>query len=81
MESIWFRNSSWTYIPINFMGIAVTLLAAVFLVPVYAAIFSTGHSVSDNLTRYFFTPPALLFGGSGLQKKQVYKLHGKNYFQ
>jgi hypothetical protein len=35
------------------MGIFITLLAVVFLIPIYMAITSNGHSVSDDLYEMF----------------------------
>ena len=51
--TIWFKRTAFTYLPISFMGIAVTILAIVFLIPVYAAIVRNGHSVSDDLYHLF----------------------------
>ncbi len=53
MNSIWFKRFGWLYIPVNVMGIVVTILAIIFLVPVYAAIMRNGHSVSDDLYHMF----------------------------
>ncbi|MDQ6812752.1 MAG: hypothetical protein M3040_03275 [Bacteroidota bacterium] len=53
MHFIWFKRFGWLYLPITFMGIAITILAIAFLVPVYAAIVRTGHSVSDDLYHLF----------------------------
>ncbi len=53
MNTIWFRRFGWVYIPVNPMGILITILAVAFLVPVYTAIVRTGHSVSDDLYQLF----------------------------
>ncbi|MCW3108210.1 MAG: hypothetical protein JWQ09_2716 [Segetibacter sp.] len=53
MNTTWFKRIGWTYLPVTFMGIAVTILAIVFLIPVYAAIIRNGHSVSDDLYHLF----------------------------
>ena len=53
MKQIWFKKLGWVYLPNHPMGAIVTLLAIVFLVPVYMAIVRNGHSVSDDLYRIF----------------------------
>ena len=53
MNSIWFKKWGWLYVPINFMGLFVTVLAILFLIPIYAAIVRNGHSVSDDLYHMF----------------------------
>jgi hypothetical protein len=53
MNTIWFKKSGWAYFPVNIMGVAVTLLAIIFLAPVFAAIIRTGHSASDDLYHMF----------------------------
>lgn len=50
---IWFKRTGWMYIPVRAMGVIVTLLAVVFLIPVYMAIVRNGHSVSDDLYHMF----------------------------
>ncbi len=50
---IWFKRSGWAYVPVTAMGILVTLLAVIFLIPVYTAIVRNGHSVSDDLYHMF----------------------------
>ena len=51
--TIWFKKSGWVYIPSHFMGVVVTLLAIVFLVPIVIAIDRGSHSVSDELYQLF----------------------------
>jgi hypothetical protein len=53
MNTIWFKRFGWAYLPITFMGMAVTILAVAFLVPVFAATLRNGHSVSDDLYHMF----------------------------
>lgn len=53
MNTTWFKRIGWTYLPVTFPGLAVTILAVVFLIPVYAAIVRNGHSVSDDLYHLF----------------------------
>lgn len=53
MNTTWFKRFGFTYSPVNIMGILVTILAIIFLVPVYIAIIRNGHSVSDDLYYMF----------------------------
>ena len=53
MKTIWFKRLGWVYIPVNPAGFIITLLAIIFLVPVYMAIVRNGHSVSDDLYEMF----------------------------
>ena len=53
MKSIWFKKYGWAWVPVHAMGLLVTALAIIFLVPVFAAVMRNGHSVSDNLYQLF----------------------------
>ena len=53
MKQIWFNKFGWIYLPVHPMGILITFLAILFLVPVYMAIVRNGHSVSDDLYQMF----------------------------
>lgn len=53
MKQIWFKKAGWAYIPVSAMGLAVTFLAIIFLIPIYATIVRNGHSVSDDLYEIF----------------------------
>ncbi len=53
MKQIWFKKLGWIYLPVHPMGILITFLAILFLVPVYIAIVRNGHSVSDDLYQMF----------------------------
>ncbi len=53
MKQIWFKKAGWMYLPIHPMGIFVTIIAVLFLVPVFTAIVRNGHSVSDDLYHLF----------------------------
>lgn len=53
MKQIWFKKAGWLYVPVHAMGLIVTIMAIVFLVPVYMAIFRNGHSASDDLYEMF----------------------------
>ncbi len=50
---IWFKRMGWLYLPIHPAGIAVTLLAFIFMIPVVTATMRNGHSVSDDLYQLF----------------------------
>lgn len=53
MTTVWFKKWGWAYLPVHPAGILRTLLAGLFLVPVYAAVIRNGHSVSDDLYQTF----------------------------
>ncbi len=53
MQTFWFKKTSWAYVPVHPMGYLVSLLGIVFLIPVAAAIFRNGHSISDDLYQFF----------------------------
>ena len=53
MRAIWFKKWSWLYLPLHPIGILITLLAILFLLPVYSVIIGNGHSVSDDLYHLF----------------------------
>ena len=53
MKQIWFKKFGWMYFPVHPMGLIVTFMAIVFLIPVYMAIVRNGHSVSDDLYQMF----------------------------
>lgn len=56
MQLKWFKKIGFTYLPIHPVGYLVTVLAIVFLIPVYSAIVRNGHSVTDDLyTMFVFT--------------------------
>ena len=53
MKQIWFKKLGWIYLPSRPMGVVVTFMAIIFLIPVYMAIVRNGHSVSDDLYQMF----------------------------
>ncbi|MGN6163679.1 MAG: hypothetical protein ACTHOF_03985 [Flavisolibacter sp.] len=53
MKTIWFKRLGLFYIPTHFMGFIITLLAIIFLMPVYMVIIKNGHSISDDLYHIF----------------------------
>ncbi|MEO7768831.1 MAG: hypothetical protein ABIS01_15480 [Ferruginibacter sp.] len=53
MEQYWFKKTEWAYFPIHPVGYVVTLLAAIFMIPVITAILRNGHSISDDLYQVF----------------------------
>jgi hypothetical protein len=53
MNTIWFKKWGWGYVPVHAMGLVTTIAAIVFLVPVYATLIRSGHSVSDDLYHLF----------------------------
>lgn len=69
MNSAWFKRFGFTYIPANVMGILVTTLAIIFLVPVYMAIIRNGHSVSDDLYHMFVYTTCTAFWWNWIAEK------------
>ncbi|MBD0366053.1 MAG: hypothetical protein M3342_03385 [Bacteroidota bacterium] len=53
MKTIWFKPYGLIYLPIHILGVLITLLAIIFLIPIYMAIVRNGHSVSDDLYHMF----------------------------
>lgn len=53
MKTIWFKKWGLIYLPIHPFGVVITLLAILFLIPVFSAIVRNGHSVSDDLYSMF----------------------------
>lgn len=53
MKQQWFKKAGWVYIPVHPLGLTVTILAIVFMIPICIAIFRNGHSVSDDLYELF----------------------------
>ena len=53
MEQKWFKKAGWVYLPINTMGVIVTILAIAFMVPVVMAADRHAHSVTDELYEIF----------------------------
>jgi hypothetical protein len=53
MNQTWFKKTGWLYLPVHAMGVFVTLMAIIFLIPVFTAIVRNGHSVSDDLYQMF----------------------------
>lgn len=53
MQTIWFKKWGWSYLPVHPIGFVITLLALIFLVPIYATVLRNGHSVSDDLYELF----------------------------
>lgn len=74
----WFKQYGWIYIPKQPEGIIVTILAFLFLVPVYMAIIRTGHSVSDNLYQLFVYTTCTAFWWKWIAEKTSIKKNETN---
>ena len=61
MKQIWFKRLGWIYFPVHVMGILITLAAVIFMIPVCAATFRNGHSVSDDLYQIFVYSTCIAF--------------------
>lgn len=53
MTKAWFKKAGWLYFPVHPLGFLVTLLAIVFMVPIFIAIDRNAHSVTDELYTIF----------------------------
>ncbi len=53
MHQTWFKKDGWVYWPVSGMGVFVSLLAVLFMIPVCMATFRNAHSVSDGLYQLF----------------------------
>ena len=53
MQQAWFKKQGWVYIPVSVMGVLVTLLAIVFMIPIVIEADRHAHSVSDELYDIF----------------------------
>jgi hypothetical protein len=67
----WFKSIGWLYTPVHVMGILVTGLAIIFLVPVYMAILRNGHSVSDDLYHLFVYTTCTAFWWKWVAEKTI----------
>ena len=61
MNTVWFKKWGWAYVPVNGMGFMVTLIAIIFLIPVYISIFQYGSSLPDNLYHMFLYTTCVAF--------------------
>lgn len=71
MKQIWFKKLGWIYLPVHPMGILITFLAILFLVPVYIAIVRNGHSVSDDLYQMFVYTTCTAFWWKWVAEKTI----------
>lgn len=62
---IWFKKAGWLYVPINVVGIAITVPAIGFMIAAYIAVNRNSHSVSDELYALFVYVTCMASGGSG----------------
>ncbi|NJO25862.1 MAG: hypothetical protein HC867_09065 [Bacteroidia bacterium] len=69
MKTIWFKKSGWLYVPVHGMGLLITLLAIVFMVPVCVNALRNGHSVSDGLYQIFIYGSCTVFWWKWIAEK------------
>ena len=74
----WFKKSGWVYIPVNAAGVMVTLMAIVFLIPVFMAIIRNGHSVSDDLYHLFVYTSCTAFWWKWIAEKTSIEKNEEN---
>lgn len=73
MKLHWYKKQGWIYLPIHITGYLVTIMAVIFLIPVYAAIFRNGHFGWDNLNQMFVYTTCTAFWWKWIAEKQVFK--------
>ncbi len=61
MKETWFKKYGWVYLPVNAMGVIVSLLAIAFMIPVVIAADRSAHSVSDELYEIFICATCTAF--------------------
>jgi hypothetical protein len=61
MKQVWFKKSGWIYLPVHPMGVIITFMAIVFLIPIYMAVIRNGHSVTDDLYQLFIYTTCTIF--------------------
>ena len=73
MKQIWFKQVGWIYIHIHSMGVFATILAVIFLIPIYIAITRNGHSVSDDIYEMFVYTTSTAFWWKWIAEKTSVK--------
>lgn len=53
MKEIWFKKFGWTYLPIHFIGVLITLFALAVDIWFFIVIDRNSHSASDTLINFF----------------------------
>jgi riboflavin transporter FmnP len=69
MDTTWFKRFGWTYIPTTFMGMAVTILAVAFIIPVFACFLRNGQTESDNWYQMFVYTTCVAFWWKWIAEK------------
>ena len=69
MKQVWFKKYGWIYLPVQIMGVLVTLLAIAFMVPVIIAADRSAHSVSDELYEIFVFATCTVFWWKWIAEK------------
>jgi len=69
MNQIWFKKAGWLYVPVHAMGLLVTMLAIIFLVPVFTSVIRNGHSGWDNLQDLFAYTTCTMFWWNWVAEK------------
>ena len=69
MTLTWFKKWGWLYVPTHPVGMLITFLTVVFLIPIYASILRNGHSVSDDLYHMFVYTTCTVFWWKWIAEK------------
>lgn len=78
MKEFWFKRFGWFYLPANAMGVLITIMAIIFLIPVYSAVIRNGHSVSDDLYEMFVYTTCTAFWWKWIAEKTSNETWKKN---
>jgi hypothetical protein len=69
MNNAWFKKTKWAYMPMSPFGYLVSILAIIFLIPIAAAIFRNGHSISDDMYQFFVYASCTVFWWKWIAEK------------
>jgi hypothetical protein len=69
MKTIWFKQTGWTYVPVHIIGYLITLMAVLFLVPVYITTTQYGRSVSEDVFHLFIYTSCTAFWWKWIAEK------------
>lgn len=69
MKSIWFKKAGCLYVPVHGMGLVVTLLAIVSMIPVCISAIKDAPSVRDGLYKIFIYGSCTVFWWKWIAEK------------
>lgn len=69
MKKTWRKPAGLIYLPVHPAGKVATVLAVIFLIPVYSAVMRTGHFASGNLYQLFIYTTCTAFWRKRIAEK------------